>query len=125
MKLKVGDKSSYERSFTLQDIELFGELSGDKGSHHLVPDKNGKVMVQGFLTATLPIKLGGDVNYIAREITLEFLRPVFAGDIITSEAAVTSVEDAEGFQKVSFDLVCHNQDNNQVLRGNTHGIIRD
>ncbi len=81
-------------------------------------------MVHGMLTATVPTKLGGDINYIARAITLEFVRPVFVGDTVRAEAVVASVEPAEGFQKVSLEMVCYNQHGKVVLTGKTSGIVR-
>ena len=124
MSIKVGQKASYERSFTVKDVELFAELSGDKGDHHMKPDREGRVMLHGLLTATVPTKLGGDINYIAREITYEFLRPVFAGDVVRAESVVTSVEPGEGHLKVAMDFVCYNQLGKEVLRGKTRGVIR-
>ena len=53
-------------------------------------------MVQGLLTATLPTKVGGDWNYIAREMNFEFLRPVFTGDTIRCEVTITQLEQADG-----------------------------
>ena len=50
MNIKVGQKAVYERTFTTKDIETFAELSGDKGSHHVNPDAEGRIMVQGLLT---------------------------------------------------------------------------
>ncbi|HXQ91920.1 MAG TPA: MaoC/PaaZ C-terminal domain-containing protein [Nitrososphaerales archaeon] len=124
MKIEVGQKASYERSFTVNDVELFAELSGDKGEHHLRADKEGRIMLHGLLTATVPTKLGGDMNYIAREISYEFLRPVFAGDKVRADAVVTKVEQSEGHQKVAMDFVCYNQHGKEVMRGRTNGIIR-
>ncbi len=123
-EIKVGQKRTYERTFTARDIELFAELSGDKGVHHVEPDDEGRIMVQGLLTASVPTKLGGDINYIAREMTFEFLRPVFAGDTVTAEGTITSVEKGDGFLKVSIDIVCRNQNQKEVLLGKTHGIVR-
>ncbi len=124
MKIEVGQKASHERTFTVRDIELFAELSGDKGEHHVRPDSDGRVMVHGLLTATVPTKLGGDINYIAREISWEFLRPVFAGDTVRAESVVTSVEPGEGHLKAAIEFVCYNQHGKEVLRGKTRGIIR-
>ena len=124
MKIEVGQKETYERTFSAKDIELFGEVSGDKGIHHTKPDSEGRIMVQGLLTATIPTKLGGDLNYIAREMTLEFLRPVFAGDTIRAEAVISNVEHGERHMKVAMEFVCHNQNKKEVLRGRTHGMIR-
>jgi len=81
-------------------------------------------MVQGLLTATIPTKLGGDMNYIARRIVYDFVRPVFTGDTITCEGTVEKVEPAEGRLNVFLSFVCRNQDGKEVLRGTTEGIIR-
>jgi 3-hydroxybutyryl-CoA dehydratase len=124
MEIKVGDRASYERSFTVRDVELFAELSGDKGEHHMKPDSRGRVMLHGLLTATVPTKLGGDINYIAREITYEFLRPVFAGETVRADSVVTSVEPAQDHLKVGMDFVCYNPSGKEVLRGKTRGVIR-
>ncbi len=125
MKVQVGQKSSYDRTFTLDDVKAFGEISGDKGIQHMRPDKDGRIMVQGLLTATLPTKLGGDLNYIAGEIDFHFLRPVFVGDTISSEAVVTRADPKEGRLDVTIELLCTNQNGKEVLRGTTRGIIRD
>jgi 3-hydroxybutyryl-CoA dehydratase len=124
MKIEVGQRAAYERTFTAEDVNSFAELSGDKGIHHVRPDGKGRVMVQGLLTATVPTKLGGDLNYIAREITLRFVKPVFVGDTVRCEAVVTKVEPAEGYLNLAIDIVCRNQDGEEVLLGETEGVIR-
>ena len=105
-------------------MKAFAELSGDKGVHHVEADIYGRIMVQGLLTATIPTKLGGDMNYIARHIVFDFVRPVFAGDTITCEGRVEKVEPAEGRLDVSLSFVCRNQGGNEVMTGATEGIIR-
>jgi 3-hydroxybutyryl-CoA dehydratase len=122
--ISVGQKAVYERTFTRRDVEAFAEISGDKGIHHVRPDKDGRVMVQGLLTATLPTKLGGDLNYIARTMKFEFVRPVFVGDTVRCEAVPTRVEPKEGRLSVDMDIRCTNQLAEVVLFGKTIGIIR-
>jgi len=124
MRIEVGQRATYERTFTAEDVKLFSELSGDKGVHHMKPDSKGRVMVQGLLTATIPTKLGGDMNYIAREMTFKFVRPVFVGDTISCEAVITEVESEKGNLKVAIDIACRNQREEEVLLGKTQGIIR-
>lgn len=58
MSLKVGDIITFERTFTVRDVELFTEISGDEGIHHITRDEQGRLVVQGLLTATLPNKSG-------------------------------------------------------------------
>ncbi len=123
--MQVGDSISWERTFTVDEVMRFGELSGDQGIHHVEPDEQGRLMVQGLLTATLPTKIGGDLNYIAREMTFEFLRPVFTGDTIRCETTITHLEYGEGPIKMAAACVCRNQKGKEVLTARTHGIIRE
>ena len=122
--MKVGDVRVWERTFTEDEIRSFARFSGDEGEHHLAPDEQGRLMVHGLLTATLPTKIGGDMNFIARELTFRFQRPVFAGDTIQCEVTLTNVEPAEGFDRVSSSWTCRNQHGKEVMSGEAHGVIR-
>jgi acyl dehydratase len=124
-RLEVGDRLSWSRTFTTEDVELFGRISGDQGVHHVQPDAEGRLMVQGLLTATLPTKLGGDQDYLAREMVFEFLRPVFTGDTIDCVVTVTRVEKQPGRTYAEFDISCTNQAGKEVLRSSTKGVILD
>ncbi len=123
--MQVGDVTSWERTFTVEDVLLFGQISGDQGIHHVRPDEQGRLMVQGLLTATLPTKLGGDMNYIARNMTYEFLRPVFTGDTIRCEVTITRLEQQDGRMAMSAEGICRNQHGKEVLLFQTNGIIRE
>lgn len=122
--MKTGDVISWQRTFSEEDINSFAKLSGDEGEHHLVPDEEGRLMAHGLLTATLPTKIGGDINLIAREMTFAFHRPVFAGDTISCEVTLTALEPAEKYFNVSSTWVCRNQDGKEVMTGGGHGVVR-
>jgi acyl dehydratase len=122
--IEVGQRATFQRTFTAKDVSEFAELSGDKGIHHMKPDSKGRIMVQGLLTATLPTKLGGDMNYIAKELVFEFVRPVFVGDTITCEGVVRKVEPEDERLNVWISITCNNQDGKEVLRGRTRGVVR-
>ena len=124
MAVEEGQKYTWQRTFSREDVEAFARVSGDRGSHHLRPDEAGRIMVHGLLTATVPTKIGGDLDYIAREMTFEFLRPVFVGDTVRVDAVVTKVTHEAGHLAVAVAFECHNQDGKKVLSGSTHGIIR-
>jgi len=123
--LRVGDQVRWSRTFTVEDVERFGQVSGDHGIHHVEPDAQGRLMVQGLLTATLPTKLGGDLNYLAREMLFEFLRPVFSGDTIDCVVTVSRVEKQPGRTYLEFEIVCTNQAGKVVLRASTKGVVLD
>jgi acyl dehydratase len=122
--MKVGDKLSWTRTFSEEEIRLFAKLSGDEGEHHLMPDEQGRLMAHGLLTATLPTKIGGDMNFIARELIFQFHRPVFAGDTIVCEVELVELEPAEQFIRVVSKWVCHNQHAKEVMTGEARGVIR-
>lgn len=122
--MQAGDVIAWERTFSEEDIRLFSRLSGDAGVHHVTPDADGRVMAQGLLTATLPTKLGGDLNFIARAMTFQFLRPVFAGDTVRCEVTILEVARDERYTRAAFAFACRNQHGQEVLTGETRGVIR-
>lgn len=122
--MKVGDTVTWERTFTEDDIRLFNQVSGDEGSHHVTPDEQGRLMVHGLLTATVPTKIGGDLNFIAREMKFQFHRPVFTGDTITCVVTVVEFEPTEQYTSVRTDFVCRNQHGKEVMSGDAQGVIR-
>ena len=124
MSLKAGDIITFERTFTMKDVELFTEISGDEGNHHITPDEQGRLVIQGLLTATLPTKVGGDHNVLARTMNFEFLRPVFTGDTIICEVKIDKYEEQENNRTALIALFsCKNQKEKEVLKGNFTGII--
>jgi 3-hydroxybutyryl-CoA dehydratase len=123
--MKVGDVVAWERTFTLEDVRLFGQFSGDEGTHHLQPDERGRLMVHGLLTATLPTKIGGDINFIAREMTFKFHRPVYSGDTVRCEVTIVEVTETPQYKLLKSSWVCRNQHGKEVMSGEAHGVVRE
>jgi acyl dehydratase len=118
-----GETRSYERTFSPADVEAFAAVSHDRGIHHVRPGEDGRLVVHGLLTATIPTKLGGDLDYLAQEMNFRFLRPVFTGDRIECDCVATVVEDRGDRTYVEFEISCTNQHGKQVLTGSTRGVI--
>jgi acyl dehydratase len=123
--LEEGSRTAWSRTFTVEDVRSFSEISGDRGVHHVELDAEGRLMVQGLLTATLPTKLGGDLNYLARHMHFEFLRPVFTGERIDCASVATKVERQPGRTHAEFAITCTNPAGKEVLRASTTGVILD
>ncbi|WP_066300470.1 hotdog domain-containing protein [Bacillus sp. FJAT-29937] len=124
MSLKVGDIITFERKFTKEDVEMFTKISGDEGNHHVHPDERGTLVVQGLLTATLPTKIGGDNNVLARTMNFEFLRPVFTGDTIICEVRIEQFEKQDNNRtRIAASFLCKNQNEKEVLSGDFSGVI--
>jgi len=70
--MRIGDSLSWTRTFHEEDVRAFSLVSGDEVRQHVLPDAAGRLMVQGLLTATLPSKIGGELNFLARQMTFRF-----------------------------------------------------
>jgi len=124
MVLQIGEKITFERTFTKEDVELFTKVSKDEGVHHITPDEQGRFVVQGLLTATLPTKVGGDYNVLARNMNFEFLRPVFSEDTIRCDVIIEQFEQGEKNRTaITAIFTCINQLDKEVLKGSFSGII--
>ncbi|HTI12989.1 MAG TPA: enoyl-CoA hydratase [Dictyobacter sp.] len=121
--MHIGQTHTWTRTFTEADVRLFGQVSGDLGSQHTQIDEQGRLMVHDLLTATLPTKIGGDLNFVAREITFEFVHPVYVGDTIQCIVIITNIEDTYQKTFIYADIICRNQQEKVVLRGHTSGVI--
>lgn len=94
-----------------------------RSARHITPDEQGRLVIQGLLTATLPTKIGGDHNVLARTVNFEFLRPVYSGDTITCEVTIETFEKKENRISIMSSFLCTNQNKKQVLSGSISGVI--
>ena len=118
-----GDVHAFERTFTEADVRQFADVSGDAQPRHLEPDGEGRLMVQGLLTATLPTKIGGDLEVLARTMTFDFQRPVYTGETITCEMTLEEVQEREDRYELEASVVCENEDGEMVLTGDVSGLV--
>ena len=118
-----GESFSYTRTFTIDDVRAFADVSRDHGIHHVEAGKDGRLLVHGLLTATIPTKLGGDIDYLAQTMSYRFHRPVFTGDEILCDCRAAKVQDRGDRTYVEFDIRCTNQHAKEVLTGSTTGVI--
>ncbi|WP_411968443.1 dehydratase [Haloferax sp. YSSS75] len=121
--LREGDSKTYTRTFTPDEVEQFAALSNDEGSHHLVEDDDRRVVLHGLLTATMPTKLGGDIDFLARSMEFEFPRPAHTGVEITCEATYESVEEFDDHTALEVSFVCETEHGGVVLRGRSEGVV--
>jgi len=119
-KPEAGDTINYSRHILREDIIEFAKISNDYGVHHV---KGDRLLAHGLLVATLPTKLGGDLNFIATEMIFEFKKGVYENDYITCTGRIDKVIEQQKRSKVWFSFVCINDFNETVLKGRSHGFI--
>lgn len=118
-----GDVITHERVFTPDDVREFGSMTGDTQTIHTAPDEDGRLVVQGLLSGSLVTKIGGDLEYIARTIEFEFLKPVYTGESISCELTVTTVSEREDRYHVETDVVFRNETDDVVIDAHSRGVI--
>jgi acyl dehydratase len=118
-----GEVFTHERTFTVEDVSEFGEMTGDQQSIHTTPDEDGRLVVQGLLTGSLMTKIGADLHYIARTMTYDFRRPVYTGETITCEWTVESVAELADRYRLDNGVVYRNEDDEVVVDASTSGIV--
>lgn len=124
--VEAGEVYTVERTFTPAEVETFVDLSGDEGTHHVDPDDDGRLLVHGLLTATLPTAVGGEHDVLATEMTFAFHGPVYTGQPVTCEVTYTGVEPTgDGDRRVRAEFDCHRVDGETVLTGTYAGVVRD
>jgi 3-hydroxybutyryl-CoA dehydratase len=123
--LTEGTTITHSRTFTKSDVDAFIEVSQDENDVHREADEEGRLIVHGLLTATLPTKIGGDLSYIARELNNTFHQPVYTGEEIRCEMTITDIRDRDDGIRMETEFVCRNEDDAVVLTGDTDGVIYD
>jgi len=121
--IEAGATYAYTRTFTTEEVREFAALSRDEGYHHLVAEEGEAVVVHGLLTATLPTKLGGDLDFLARTMEFEFPRPVYTGEAITCELTIDAVEERESGYDLAASFVCRNEADEVVMSGRSEGVV--
>jgi acyl dehydratase len=121
--MPIDETVSWTRTFHEGDVRAFSLVSGDEGRQHVVPDEHGRLMVQGLLTATLPSKIGGDMSFLARQMTFHFHRPVFVGDTIRCEVKIDQLDGPPGRLRLSCSWICTNQEGTTVMTGGSEGVV--
>jgi len=123
-EIAVNDQAHQIKTITERDIELFGEVTNDYNPVHFNEEYASKTMFKkrichGMLIGSLFSKVfgmdlpGEGSIYISQ--TLRFRRPVFLGDVIKAEVTVKQIDIEKN--RVYFDCVAYNQDNESVVIG--------
>jgi acyl dehydratase len=118
-----GTTRTFERAFTPEEVRQFADLSGDEQSRHLDPDDEGRLLVHGLLTATMPTKIGGDMRVLGRSMNFEFREPVYTGETVTCELTVEEVAERADRYDLSAAVTCENEEGETVMTGTVDGLV--
>jgi 3-hydroxybutyryl-CoA dehydratase len=130
--LKVGQKACLKKTITEEDLNHFIAITGDENPLHV--DESfakqtffGQRIAHGMLSASLFSTLVGmhipGIGAIYKSQTLEFLRPVFIGDILCAWFEIVAIDQEK--EEIVIKSWIENQDGKNVIEGKTvAGLLR-
>jgi 3-hydroxybutyryl-CoA dehydratase len=132
MKMEPGDSAEITKTIEQADVDAFADLTGDHNPVH-VDEEFAKTtrferrIVRGMLTASLissvlANKLPGEGSVYLGQ-TLQFLKPVFPGDVITARVTVKEIREDKPIVKL--ETLCINQRGEIVIRGEATVLAAD
>ena len=135
--LSIGQKASFTKTVTEEDLAHFIAITGDKNPLHTdetFAEKTffGQRIAHGMLSAALFSTLVGlhlpGIGAIYKSQTLEFLSPVFIGDTLCAWFEITAIDPEN--ETIEINSWIENQNGKQVITGKTtasllRGLIDD
>ena len=126
VSVSVGQKITFSKTVTDEDLVAMAQVSGDTNPLHLEDGyaektRFGKriahgVLAASFISAAIGIVLPApDETAVYLSQNLRFMRPVFIGDTITAELEVTAVDQER--RRVNLNTRCVNQNQEEIVTG--------
>ncbi len=122
--IKLGQSAEVTRTITKDDIQAFGDFSGDYNPIHFDDEWakttifEGRIahglLIASFISTAIGMHLPGS-GTIYMSQSMRFLAPVRIGDTITARVEVVNLNDEK--QRITLRTTCTNQDDTLVLDG--------
>ena len=131
-EIQIGDSASIERIISLEDIEIFSNLTGDKNPLHVDQSfaekaKFGARVAHGMLTSSFISTLIGMTlpgqGSIITNISLDFRKPVFIGDSLCTTIEIIKKIDLS--KQVVIKLTVCNLHSKAVITGTAKAICQE
>jgi len=95
--LQVGDSFRTTRTFTVEDVTLFAQISRDYNPVHFdarfAKARNLSAPIcHGLLSASLITEIGGQIGWLASVLNCRFRGPVYVGETITCNWVITAID---------------------------------
>jgi acyl dehydratase len=120
----VGARATWTRTVTVEDVELYGRITGDRNPLHFdeafaAATKFGRLVAQGGLAtglfnALVAMRLPGAGSVFLHQ-EWDYPAPVYVGDTVTAEAEVIEARSDKPITRLR--CVARREDGTEVLRG--------
>jgi acyl dehydratase len=124
-RLQPGTTVRFTRTFTEEDVEIFGDLTRDFNPVHYekrFTDKKGfsGLICHGLLVGSMICEPGGQWGWLATGMSFQFMKPVYIGDTITCEMTITEVDER---RFANAEAVFTNESGETVLKSQLTGFL--
>lgn len=124
--MHVGMQRTFTRTVTEADLEATIRLTGDHGGYHTDPEFARAagfrtVILPGLFQAGMATQIGGSMNFLAREITFRYDKPVYVGDVLRCTFTVTAVQPER--HRIDGEGEVANQDGVVVMTFSCYGYL--
>lgn len=125
--IREGDRFEVTRRFSGPEIAAFASLSRDYNPVHCDSDyaalkgMRGPI-AHGLLTGSLVTEIGGQIGWLARDMSFRFRRPVYPEETLTCTWIIREV-DGSGHARAEVTIV--NEAGVTVLEAETTGVLPD
>jgi acyl dehydratase len=125
--VSAGDRFSFSRVFSREELIAFGELTRDYNPVHYDAAFAGLKgfagpICHGLLAGSMICEIGGQLGWLATGMDFAFKKPIHPGDAITCVLTVDDV-DASHFARARARLT--NQDGVEVMAAALEGYLPD
>jgi acyl dehydratase len=123
--IQAGDRFRAARTFTDQEVIAFAAASRDYNPVHFddrfatAKTFRGRIC-HGLLVGSLLTEIGGQLGWLATEMNFKFKKPVYVGDTITCDLAITKM-DVRGL--VEAEVAFTNSDGAVVIEAYVKGNL--
>ena len=123
--LQEGQEFILERTFTTEDVKAFAAISRDDNPihHHsgFIASKGMRAPIcHGLLVASMLTEIGGQIGWLASEMNMKFIKPVYIGD---SVRCIFKLQKIDKKNRATADITFLNQNDDTVLKAILKGIL--
>jgi 3-hydroxybutyryl-CoA dehydratase len=121
---EVGQRASFTKTFTDEDVRRFVEITGDTNPLHVddgfaAASRFGRRVLHGLLTASMFSTLVGmrlpGTGAIYRGQTIRFRKPAHVGEALTAHLVVRSIDHSR--HRLVMDAWIENESGERVIEG--------
>lgn len=133
-EIEIGQSASFQREITIEMEDMFRSISGDENPLHkddrfaneVSAGKHPSHVAFGMLTASMystiaGMYLPGKYSLIHSLEEVSFLKPVYAGDVLTITGEVVDKNDA--LKLIQLKVEIKNQNNKKVSRAKMKVLV--